>query len=124
MRFLADMGISPHTVTFLRQKGHAAVHLHEEGLDQITDVAVLRKAREENRVLLTHDLDFGALLAASGAQLPSVVIFRLHDMRPANVNKHLQHILESYEEKLHTGVIISLTEKRVRVRTLPLRTKD
>jgi predicted nuclease of predicted toxin-antitoxin system len=59
MKFLADMGISPRTVTFLRELGHEAVHLHEEGLERLGDTAILAKARKEGRILLTHDLDFG-----------------------------------------------------------------
>lgn len=71
MRFLADMGISPRTVAFLRKLGYEAVHLHEEGLDRLEDLAILAKARKEGFILLTHDLDFGELIAASGARLPS-----------------------------------------------------
>ena len=47
MRLLADMGISPHTVIFLRGLGHEAVHLHEQGLDRMGDPAILEKARSE-----------------------------------------------------------------------------
>lgn len=67
MRFLADMGVSPQTVAFLEGLGHNAVHLHAQGLDRMEDSAILDKAREESRILLTHDLDFGELIAASGA---------------------------------------------------------
>jgi predicted nuclease of predicted toxin-antitoxin system len=59
MKFLADMGISPRVVEELRQKGHDAVHLAEQGLHRMVDGDILQKARQENRVLLTHDLDFG-----------------------------------------------------------------
>ncbi len=58
MRFLADMGISPITVAFLRGLGHDALHLHEQALDRLQDPAILGKARDEGRILLTHDLDF------------------------------------------------------------------
>jgi len=86
MKFLADMGISPRTVAFLRSLGHDAVHLYEQGFGRLSDPTILRKACDEGRVLLTHDLDFGELMAAGGAELPSVVIFRLRDMRPERVN--------------------------------------
>jgi predicted nuclease of predicted toxin-antitoxin system len=43
MRFLAHMGISPRTVEFLRQRGHDAVHLHEEGLGLLVDEEVMRR---------------------------------------------------------------------------------
>lgn len=45
MRFLADMGISPKTVAFLRGLGHDAVHLHALGLDRLPDSAILELAR-------------------------------------------------------------------------------
>jgi len=124
MRFLADMGISPKTVAFLREQGYEAAHLHEEGLDRLEDSVILIKAREEERILLTHDLGFGELIAASGARLPSVIVFRLRNMRPENVNRYLQGIIEQHGEDLEKGAIISVTEGRIRVRSLPLRVSD
>ena len=66
MKFLADMGISLRTVAYVRGLGHDAVHLQEEGLGRLPDPIILAKARDEGRVLLNHDLDFGELMAASG----------------------------------------------------------
>ncbi len=120
MRFLADMGISPRVVSALRERGHEAVHLQEQGLGKMPDGDILAKARAEGRVLLTHDLDFGELLAASGGKLPSVIIFRLKDMRADNVNFHLFSILEKQSTVLEKGVICSVTERKVRIRELPL----
>ncbi len=77
MKFLADMGISPGVVAALCDLGHEAVHLHVLGLDRLPDKDILVLARSEGQVLLTHDLDFGELLAVSGAVLPSVITFRL-----------------------------------------------
>ena len=121
MRFLADMGISPKTVGFLRELGHEVVHLHEEGLDQLPDPAILDKARQEGRVLLTSDLDFGELVAASGADLPSVVVFRLRDMRPGSVNQYLREVVAHHADALDEGAVISVDEGHVRVRPLPIR---
>jgi predicted nuclease of predicted toxin-antitoxin system len=92
MKFLADMGISPKTVALLRALGHDATHLQEQGLERLPDPAIMTKAREEERILLTCDLGFGELVAASGARLPSVIIFRLRDMRPTHVNRHLSQL--------------------------------
>jgi predicted nuclease of predicted toxin-antitoxin system len=120
MKFLADMGISPVTVGFLRGLGHEAVHLHEEGLDRLPDTSILEKARREGRVLLTSDLDFGDLLAHSGAGLPSVVIFRLTDMRPESVNARLDVLLTHFGTDLERGAIASVTDRRIRLRQLPI----
>jgi predicted nuclease of predicted toxin-antitoxin system len=120
MKFLADMGISPRTVVFLRDLGHDAVHLYEQGLGRLADPSILRKARDEGRVLLTHDLDFGELMAASGADPPSVVVFRLRDMRPEGVNAHLREVVTEYGEMLEKGVIVSVGERQIRLRSLPI----
>lgn len=120
MRFLADMGISPRVVEELRRRGHDAAHLVEEGLNRLPDGDILQKARQENRVLLTHDLDFGELLAASRGELPSVIIFRLKDMRAPNVSRHLFSIIDQQADPLNNGAIMSVTEKRVRIRRLPI----
>jgi predicted nuclease of predicted toxin-antitoxin system len=53
------MGISPRIVSALRERGHEAVHLQEQGLGKMPDGEILAKALSEGRVLLTHDLDFG-----------------------------------------------------------------
>jgi predicted nuclease of predicted toxin-antitoxin system len=121
MKFLADMGISPRTVAFLRSQGHDAVHLHEQGLDRLEDPAILEKARNEGRVLLTHDLDFGDLLAAAGTALPSVVIFRLQNMRPERVNDYLETIISRYAGSLQMGAIASVNERQIRIRHLPIK---
>lgn len=121
MKFLADMGISPKTVSHLRALRHDAVHLHEQGLDLSSDAEILEKARREDRVPLTHDLDFGELVAAGGARLPSVVIFRLRNMRPECVNRYLEEIITQHNDALRKGAIASVREGQVRLRALPLR---
>ena len=120
MRFLADMGISPVTVAFLGGLGHDATHLHDEGLDELEDPDIFAKARDENRVLLTHDLGFGELVAATGSRLPSVIVFRLRNMRPDRVNHFLHRIIADHQEALERGAIVSVTEGQIRVRLLPI----
>lgn len=120
VRFLADMGISQASVEFLHGHGHEAVHLREEGLRRLPDDDILRKARDEKCVLLAHDLDFSDLVAAGSERLPSVVVFRLRDMRPDNVNRHLALLLDNHSEALEAGVIVSITEGRIRIRRLPI----
>ena len=120
MRFLADMGISPETVNFLQTLGHESIHLVDEGLDRLPDQAIVAKARDERRILLVHDLGFGELVAASGAALPSVITFRLRNMRPERVNKSLERLLPEHKTALERGALLTVTESQVRVRLLPL----
>lgn len=115
------MGISPKSADFLRRLGYDAVHLLDEGLGQLPDPEILKKARLEERILLTHDLGFGELVAASGTQLPSVIIFRLNNMKPERVNRYLHEIIIKHHGALTQGVVISVSEGKIRAHYLPLR---
>lgn len=123
MKFLADMGISPKTVAFLRGLGYDAVHLQDQGLERLPDPDILEKVRNEERILLTHDLDFSELVTAGGAKLPTVITFRLRNMRPERVNGYLHEILTQHGDVLEQGVIVSVTEGQIRIRLLPLAEK-
>lgn len=120
MKFLADMGISPRTVNYLRTKGYDAIHLAEQRLQTLEDSEILEKARQENRIVLTVDLDFGYLLAISGGLLPSVILFRLGNESYEMINDRLDEILVKYEEYLKTGAIISVRDDSDKVRKLPI----
>lgn len=120
MRFLADMGISQSTVNWLRDNGYEAVHLKEEGLQRISDGEIVAKAMKEGRVILTCDLDFGDIMAASSKAWPTVIIFRLENERPQNINRRLLQVLEESFDALEKGAIVSVEETRHRIRFLPV----
>jgi len=121
MKFLADMGISQSTVQALRNVGHDAVHLREQGLQRLIDVAILEKARQEKRIVLTFDLDFGELLAVGLHDSPSVIIFRLHNATPASVQPKLMEVLEKEGKELEQGAIVIVQDTRYRLRRLPIK---
>jgi predicted nuclease of predicted toxin-antitoxin system len=100
--------------------GHDAKRLLEENLERLPDLDILEKARLERSIVLTNDLDFGDLLAASGAGLPSVILLRLDDMRPDNVNRYLSTVINRYAGELDKGAIISVSDQNIRVRRLPI----
>jgi predicted nuclease of predicted toxin-antitoxin system len=114
------MGISPRTVNWLRNCGYEAVHLVEEGWERLPDDEILVKARNEERILLTVDLDFGYLLAVSGEQLPSVILFRLGNESYEIIHQRLDEVLNLCAEDLVAGAIISVTDETHRVRRLPI----
>lgn len=120
MKFLADMGISSRTVTWLRSGGYDVVHLRDEGLQRLPDNEILIKARTEERILLTVDLDFAQLLAISKDILPSVILFRLGNENYDAINERLTQVLHECQEDLGVGAIISVSNETFRVRRLPI----
>jgi predicted nuclease of predicted toxin-antitoxin system len=63
MRFLADMCVDVRVVKWLHQKGHEATHLRDEGLHRMPNGEIFRKAINEDRVVITFDLDFAEIAA-------------------------------------------------------------
>jgi predicted nuclease of predicted toxin-antitoxin system len=120
VKLLLDMGLGQSTADYLRAQGHDATHLRDEGLQRLPDEEIVDKARREGRVVLTHDLDFGRLIALSQSRLPSVITLRLADMRPAQVNHYLTEALSRFGEELQTGALVSVSEQAIRVRSLPI----
>jgi predicted nuclease of predicted toxin-antitoxin system len=114
------MGVSLSTVRSLREQGHEAIHLREEGLQQLPDEKILEKARQEGRIVLTFDLDFGDLMVTGTHTFPSVVIFRLHNETPINVTARLFDVLAQRSRELEEGVILVVEDTRYRIRRLPL----
>jgi predicted nuclease of predicted toxin-antitoxin system len=121
MRFLADAGISPKTVEFLRRNGHDAVHVREIAMQRATDRLVVERARADDRILLTFDLDFGAILALGVLNRPSAVIFRLANERADSVNRRLEAVLSEQAKALESGALILIEDARYRIRLLPIR---
>jgi predicted nuclease of predicted toxin-antitoxin system len=115
------MGVSMTTVQALRDHDDDAVHLRELGLQTLSDDAILAKALDESRIVLTFDLDFGDLLAASGAQTPSVVLFRMRNQTPKAVTVRLMEVLSRCADALASGALIVVEDRAYRVRHLPIR---
>lgn len=120
MKFLADMGVSMTVVRNLRASGYQAIHLREEGLQRLPDPEIVEKARQEERIILTFDLDFGELLAVSSNPLPSVIIFRLQNTLPSFVSARLLLVISECRENLETGAIVTVEDTRYRLRRLPI----
>ena len=78
------------------------------------DKEVIRKANEQNRILITNDKDFGELVFREKKQHKGVVLLRLEDERAANKIAVLKHLLEKYEKSL-PGDFIVVTETTVRI---------
>ena len=121
MRFLADAGLSPKTVEFLRQLGHEATHVRDLGLQRARDSELVERARTDGSVIVTFDLDFGDILALGVLDKPSTVIFRLADERADSVSKRLEAVLTERIADLESGALILVEDARYRVRKLPIK---
>ena len=120
MKLLVDMNLSPRWVETIRSAGFEAVHWSSVGRNSATDEEVLGWASSNDHVLLTHDLDFGAILAASGDRKPSVLQLRCEDVTPEAMSAKVLGVVRDHGAQLHAGALVSIDPARARLRILPL----
>lgn len=117
---VVDMNLSPDWVERLSGAGYETVHWSTVGDPKAPDREIMRWAAENHRVVMTHDLDFGAVLAATQASAPSVIQLRTSDVLPAAIAERVVRALADLHSELEAGAIVSLDLDRARVRILPL----
>ena len=120
MRFLADMGVDVRIAQWLRDHGHDAKHLRDEGLQRLPNGDIVHKALAEQRVIITFDLDFGEIAALAKSRKVSVILFRLHNTRTPHVIERLSVVLGDSTKALEQGAVVVIEESRHRIRYLPV----
>ncbi len=84
------------------------------------DADILTRARDEVRVIISADTDFGAILAAQEAAHPSFVLFRDSNLLSAEDYMNILAVsLAILEPDLNAGCVAVFRSGRLRVRKLP-----
>ncbi len=82
---------------------------------------MMRRAADDDRVLISSDTDFGELLARTNADAPSVLLLRRQTgRRAAEIADLIVTNLDAITDDLETGAIVVMSDTRIRVRPLPL----
>jgi predicted nuclease of predicted toxin-antitoxin system len=121
VKLLVDMNLSPSWVGQLARYGFDPVHWSAIGAPTAPDDEILAWARDQGFVVITNDLDFSAILAATSGAAPSVVQVRMQDLLSNAAVDVVARALEAYREEVEGGALLSIDESGTRVRMLPLR---
>ena len=120
MKLLVDMNLSPRWIDFLEGAGFEATHWSTTGVADATDHAIMAHARANDFVVLTHDLDFGAILAATRGYKPSVVQVRSSNVSPEAVGPAVVAALRQMSQDLEAGALVTVDPVRARLRVFAL----
>jgi predicted nuclease of predicted toxin-antitoxin system len=121
MKVLVDMNLSPEWARFLADAGFEAVHWSRVGSKSATDNELMQWAVENDYIVLTSDLDFGAILAATHGIKPSVVQVRGDLLSPRAVGSAVVRAIRQAHQELLDGALISIDAAHARLRILPLK---
>jgi predicted nuclease of predicted toxin-antitoxin system len=120
MKLLLDQNLPADAAMILRASGIDAIHAREAGLEAAEDDAILEWCRVEERIIVTLDADFHALLALAAARTPSVIRIRIEGLRDEALAAVILRVIAATEADLQHGSVVTVTETSIRVRNLPL----
>ena len=123
MKLLVDMNLSPRWVGVLVDAGIDAAHWSTLGADNAPDSEIMAYAKVNDCIVLTHDLDFGAILAANHGKKPSVVQIRAEDVSPQAIGKYVITALRQMATELDEGALLTVDTNRTRLRVLPFQSR-
>jgi predicted nuclease of predicted toxin-antitoxin system len=110
MRFLVDECTGPAVARWLEERGHDVFSVYDDA-PGIEDAEVLRRAHEEERILITNDKDFGGKVYRERYPHSGIVLLRLDNERSQNKISVLRRLLEEYADRLPDHFVVATAEQ-------------
>ena len=115
------MPLSPALAQWLLSQGHDAIHATNVDLARAPDTEIMARAKHDDRIVVTADLDYPRILALSTADRPAVILFRGGDWSESESVARLRVLLAIVPENELTSSLVVVEKARIRRRMLPLR---
>lgn len=116
MDFKLDENLHPDSARLLREHGHDAVTVLEQGLRGCPDIGMADVCRNEERVLVTLDLDFSNIREFPPADHAGIIVLRLTNQSRRSVVTAIQRLLALIESEPLSGCLWIVDETSVRIR--------
>ena len=116
MKFKLDENLPLSAAKIFNQAGHDAVSVNDQELSGATDETVAQICREEERILVTLDLDFADIRVYPPDKYSGLVVLRLQRQDAHAVMAVCQRLLPIFEQELIEGRLWIVDERRLRIR--------
>ena len=121
MRWLLDQGLLRTGAHLLREQSMDAVHVGDIGVSRASDPEIITIAVLEERIIVSLDADFHALLAKSDAAEPSVIRIREEGLKGPALCQLILQLWKQFQADLTTGCFLIATRSQARLRMLPIK---
>lgn len=93
-RLLADENLHSEVISYLRSTGFDVLSVCEESRFGAKDTELLSQANADQRVIVTHDADFGLLAIRQGYPVYGILYLRPGHLKPAQTIASIQSLLK------------------------------
>ncbi len=115
MKFLTDENIAISVVKAIRVAGFDVKDVKEEKLYAASDKELLTLANKENRIIITHDKDFGVLLSQKKGEMPGVILLRFKNQNPILIAPIILSVLRSNVYNKFEGNLVMISESNITI---------
>lgn len=116
MKIKLDENLSGGMLYELPALGHDVESAQTEGIVGVDDVRVANIAREEGRILLTMDVEFGDLRKHPPGQHPGITLFRPYSRGPGAMSRFVLRFMSEAHGLPITGAVVVVDPGRTRIR--------
>lgn len=115
LKLLADENVAPRVVEVLRKEKFDILSIVEKKLSGASDERILKLARRQRRIILTHDKDFGNLVHRPDQKHGGVILLRLRNQSPTNVIRNLTPFLRKIKSEKVKNRLVIFQEGKIRI---------
>ena len=116
MRFKVDENLPVQCIDQLRNAGHDALSVHDQGLSGAADPRIAEVSANEERVLVSLDLDFADIRTYPPSGSAGIMVFRLRSQDAATLQRVLARVLALLPGESPSGRLWVVEEDKVRIR--------
>lgn len=116
MQFKIDENLHPDTADLLRTAQYDAMTVYEQGLRGRSDREIALVCQQENRVIVTLDLDFSDIREFPPQNYAGIIVLRLSDQSRLRVLNVLAKLIPLFVTEPLVGHLWIVDEQRVRIR--------
>lgn len=119
LKYLSDENIDPEVIDFFIKDRYDFRNVFQEQLQSTDDKAILQKAKTLDRIIITHDTDFGHIIFTERVPFTGIIYLQPGHIEARFTIQSLQQLFNSDIELLQPFIVVTEhkpSEIKIRVR--------